>query len=133
MPARSSGAVRIEGLTGLQRDLKHLVPTARRDITAALKEGAVEVARAAGPLSAHRSGALAGSWRPGASMMQGFVKSRLPYAGVLEYGGTIRPKGAPVVIKAHPAGTRALAAKEEKIVERVGDAIDRAAVKHGWR
>jgi Bacteriophage HK97-gp10, putative tail-component len=132
MSSRSAGAVRIDGLRDLQRDLKAFAPDARRDVTRALKEGAGEVARAAGPLSAWRSGKLAGSWRPGASTMKGYVRSRLPYAGVIEYGGTIRPKGAPVEIKAHPAGTRALQLKEDGIVEKVGDALMRVAARHGW-
>lgn len=132
MLSRSAGAVRIDGLRDLQRDLKALAPDARRDITRALKEGAQEVSRAARPLTARRTGKLAGSWRPGATQMKGFVKSRIPYAGVQEYGGVIRPKGAPVTIKAHPAGTRALQLKEDSIVEKVGDAIMAAATKHGW-
>jgi phage gpG-like protein len=107
-------------------------PDVRREVSRALKEGAVVVARASGPLAARRTGALAGSFKPGASQMKAYVRSRLPYAGVLEYGGTIKPKGAPVVIKAHPAATLALERNQEKIVDHIGDAIERVASTHGW-
>jgi hypothetical protein len=125
-------AVRIEGLAALRKDLRAMQPDARREVTKALKEGAVLVQRAAGPFTARKTGTLAGAWRAGASGNTAFVRNRVPYAGVLEFGGTIRPKGAPVVIKAHPAGTRALAAREDQIVDRIGDAIEQVAARHGW-
>jgi hypothetical protein len=127
-----SDAVHIDGLRDLQRDLRRLAPDARRDITRALKEGAKTIAVASAPLAARRTGALARSFRPGASMMQGYVRSRLPYAAVQEFGGTIRPKGAPVEIQPHPAATRALQLKEEQVVDHIGDALERVALKHGW-
>jgi hypothetical protein len=132
MASRLQGAVRVDGLRDLQRDLKALDPDVRREVTKALKEGADVVARATGPLAARRTGKLAGSFKPGASQMQAYVRSRLPYAGVLEYGGVIKPKGAPVTITAHPAATLALKRNEEKIVDHIGDAIERVASKHGW-
>lgn len=125
-------AVRVEGLRDLQRDLKVMQPQARREITKALKEGAGLVQRAAGPLTARRTGKLAGSWRASATQMSASVRNRELYAGVQEFGGVIRPKGAPVTIKAKPAGTRALEANEDRIVERVGDAIEDVARRLGW-
>ena len=126
-------AVRVEGLAALQKDLRQMQPAAKREVTKALKEGAKVVAAASGPLAARRSGKLAGSFRAGAAGNAAFVRSRLPYAAVQEFGGVIRPKGAPVVIKAHPAATRALKANEDSIVEKVGDAIDDVAGRFGWR
>ena len=132
MPPRDSAAVHVKGLAELQRDLKRMQPAARREITRALKGGAQEVARAAGPLAARRSGRLQASFKPGASLMQGYVRSRLPYAAVQEFGGVIRPKGAPVTIEAHPAATRALELKQDKVIDSIGDAIERVALQHGW-
>lgn len=132
MPPRSQDAVRIDGLRDLQRDLRAIAPEARREVTKALKSGAEVIARATGPLAARKTGKLAASFQPGASMMQGYVRSRLPYAGVLEYGGVIRPKGAPVEIQAHPAATLALQRNEEKIVDSIGDALERVASRRGW-
>lgn len=132
MAARSSSAVRVDGLRDLQRDLKVMQPDVRREVTRALKEGAVVVARAAGPLTARKSGKMAGEWRAGATQMKAYVRNRHPGAGVQEYGGTIKPKGTPMVIKPHPAATLALERNQEKIVDHIGDAIERVASTHGW-
>lgn len=126
-------AIRIEGLADLQRDLKGLQKADEsREVRKALKEGAKVVATASRPLAARKTGKLAASFRPGASGNKAFVRSRLPYAAVHEFGGTIKPKGAPVVIKATPAATRALEKNEERIVDKIGDALDELATRHGW-
>jgi phage gpG-like protein len=127
-------AVRIEGLADLRRDLREMHPDVRREVTKALKEGATVVARAAGPHARKgETGKLADSFRPGAAGNAAFVRSRLPYAAVHEFGGVIRPRGVPITIRAQPAATRALADKEESIVEKVGDALDGVFSRHGFR
>ena len=126
-------AVRIEGLADLRRDLRRAEPQVRREVTRALKEGATVVAAAASPLAPRRSGTLAASYRAGASGNSAFVRSRVPYAGVVEFGGVIRPKGTPITIRPQPAVTRALSLKEDSIVERVGDALDGVFARTGWR
>jgi hypothetical protein len=127
-------AVRVEGLAALRKDLRKLEHSDQaREVTKALKEGAGLVATTARPFTARSTGKLAAGWRAGTAGNTAFVRNRVPYAGVQEFGGTIRPKGAPVKIKAHPAATRALEDKEERIVDLVGDAIDVLAAKHGWR
>jgi hypothetical protein len=127
-------AVRVEGLADVRTSLRKLERTGeRKEVTRALKEGAQLVARTAGPFAPKRSGKLAASYRAGASGNSAFVRSRLPYAGVQEFGGTIRPKGSPVVIRAQPAVTRALASKEDAVAEKVGDALDAVFRAAGWR
>ncbi len=126
-------AVRIEGLAELRRDLRRMQPDARKEVTRALREGAVVVAAASGPLAKRRTGRLAQSFRPGASGNSAFVRSRLPYAAVQEFGGTIAPRGTPITIRPQPAVTRALELTEERIVDKVGDAIDEVARRNGWR
>lgn len=127
-------AVRVEGLAQLRKDLRQIQPAARREITRGLKEGAVVVAATARPLARRgATGRLAAGFRPGAAGNSAFVRNRVPYAGVHEFGGVIRPRGVPITIKAHPAATRALALKEDAIVEKVGDAFDAVARRHGWR
>ena len=125
-------AVRIEGLAELRRDLRRASPDVRRDVTRALKEGARVVATAAVPFTARGTGKLAAGWRPGASGNSAFVRNRVPYAGVQEFGGRISPKGTPFQIRAHPAGTRALELKENAIVESVGDAVEGVFTRHGF-
>ena len=127
-------AVRIEGLAACRtslRQLEHIEE--RREVTRALKEGAVVVALAARPLVRDVSGKLGASYRPGSSGNKAFVRSRVPYAGVQEFGGTIRPKGSPVVIKAQEPLTRALESRADRIVEKVDDALDQVFRAAGWR
>jgi phage gpG-like protein len=128
----ASQAIRVDGLKDLQRDLKQLQPAARKDITKALREGAKLIHRTGRPYVAQKSGRLARGWRPGATQMQGFVRNREPYAGIQEYGGTIRPKGAAVEIRAKPSMTRALEQRQEALVDSVGDAVEDAARRYGW-
>lgn len=135
-------AVRVEGLASLRtslRKLEHIEE--RREVTGALREGAVVVAAAARPLvqnrveatTSYRPGALAASYRPGASGNKAFVRSRLPYAGVQEFGGVIRPKGTPITIKAQEPLTRALEMRADSIVDKVSDALDAVFRAAGWR
>ena len=127
-------AIRVEGLADVRSSLRKLERTGeRKEVTRALKEGATVVATTARPFAARRTGKLAASFRPGASGNSAFVRSRLPYAAVQEFGGTIRPKGTAITIKAQPAVTRALESKEEAIAEKVGDALDAVFRAAGWR
>lgn len=126
--------IRIDGLKELRRDLRAMdLRLEGRGLTRALRAGAEEVAVAARPLIRKRSGDLSRSYRAGAAGTNAYVRSRLPYAGVQEYGGVIRPKGAPITIRPQLAVTRALEAKTEAVVDRVSDAIDLLALRHGWR
>lgn len=125
-------AVHIEGFAALRRDMRAMPPAIRREMPRALKTGAELVRKTAVPLTARQSGRLAAGWRAGAVGNTAYVRNRVPYAGVQEFGGIIRPKGSPVVIRAHPAATRALEQQEDRIVDLIGDAIEALAARHGW-
>lgn len=120
-------AIRVEGLAALRKDLRQMQPDARKEVTRALKEGASVVATSARPLAPKRTGRLAASYRAGAAGNTAFVRSRLPYAAVQEFGW--RARG----IRPQPAVTRALDLKEDSIVDAVGDALDGVAGRNGWR
>lgn len=126
-------AIRVEGLADLRRDLRAMGAKAEgRGLTRALRAGAQEVAVAASPLAPRRSGDLAKSYRAGAAGTRAYVRSRLPYAAVQEFGGTIAPRGTPITIQPRTAVTRALRAKEDAVVDRLADALDDLARQHGW-
>lgn len=126
--------VQFDGLKELRRDLRAMSAKLEgRELTIALRAGAQEVATAASPLAPRRSGRLAASYRAGAAGSNAYVRSRLPYAAVQEFGGVIRPKGAPITIRPQAAVTRALEAKTEAVVDRVANAVDLLALRHGWR
>jgi phage gpG-like protein len=126
-------AVRIEGYAELRRDLRALPREAGREFQKGFKAGAEVVATAARPLAVRRTGRLAESFRAGTSGNSAFVRSRLPYAGVQEFGGVIRPKGAAIAIAANPAVTRALDENADKIADTLGDGFDAAARRLGFR
>lgn len=127
-------AIRVEGLADVRSSLRKLDNMdTRREVTRALKAGATIVATTARPNAPRRSGRLAASYRAGAAGNTAFVRSRLPYAGVQEFGGVIRPKGAPITIRPRGAVTRVLVSKEDAIVERVSDALDDVFRSAGWR
>lgn len=125
-------AIRVEGLAGLVADVRAMQPDVRREIPKALKAGAKLVQRAGRPYVARLTGELAADWRIGGGQKQVYLRNRKPYAGVLEFGGTIQPKGTPFEIKAQPSMTRALEEKQEQIVDAIGDALDGVATRHGW-
>lgn len=63
----------------------------------------------------------------------GIVKSDLPYAKVQEYGGTIRPKGAPVQIKRREFVSRALESKQQAVGVALERGFDAVLRRNGWR
>lgn len=126
-------AIRLEGYKELQRDLKAIAPAQRKELTKGLKTGAQLVKRKGAPYVARgATGKLAGGWRAGATQKQAYVRNRVPYAGVIEFGGTISPKGTPFTIAAQPSMTRALEDNTDQIVEAIGDALEAVARRHGW-
>jgi hypothetical protein len=128
--------VRIEGLADLRRDLRAMGAKAEgRGLTRALRTGAEEVAAVSPQRLNRRTGhsKLRAGYRAGASGNSAYVRNRHPGAGPTEFGGVIRPKGTPITLRAQTPVTRALASKEDSIVGRVADAIDRLAAEHGWR
>ena len=127
-------AIRIDGYKQLQRDLKAIEPAARRELTKGLKTGAQLVKRRGMPYVARGiTGKLAADWRAGATQKQAYIRNRVPYAGVLEFGGTIQPKGTPFTIRAQPSMTRALEDNTDQIVDMIGDALEAVAARHSWR
>ena len=130
-----AGDIRIgvDGLAQLRRDLRRLQPEALKEVRGALKDGAEVVARASGPLAHHRTGTLAAGYRAGTGGNTAFVRNRVPYAAVHEFGGTIAPKGTPITIRANPAIHRAFDAKADRVIDIVGDGIEAVARRNGWR
>lgn len=124
--------VRTEGLAEFRRDLKRLDPLIDRELRDAIKDAADKVAVTAGALAPRRSGDLAHSIRPYVSGTKASIGSTLPYAGVVNWGGTIAPRGTPITFKRTEFTTRAIEDHEDEIVEDIADGIDRAAYRAGW-
>jgi hypothetical protein len=127
--------VQLDGFREFRRDLKKLEPAVEKELRQDLKAAAGRVAAAgqAGARSFSRTGAYARSIRPYVTAKGVSVGSRLPQAGVLHFGGTIRPRGVPITFKPRPVVSEALDRQTNEIVDAFGDAVERAARKAGWR
>lgn len=97
-----------------------------------LKDAAGIAAETARLLAPGRTGALAESYRAFTRGNVAGVRSPLPYAGVIEYGGTISPRGVPILIQRQAPITRAIERERDAIVERLGDGIEEAARRAGF-
>ncbi len=131
---RDSITVRIEGLGQLRRDFRAIGgPALQRELRSVLLRAATIAAGQASAFAPRRTGQLAASIRPGARGTTAYVRSSLPYAGVQEFGGTIRPRGTPMHIRGRHFVGRAVDHQADTIVDAIGDGIDRLAVAHGFR
>lgn len=124
--------IETEGLAALRRDLKRLDPLIDRELRDAIRDAAGKVAITAGALAPRRSGELAHSIRPFVSGAKASIGSTVPYAGVVHWGGTIRPRGEPITFKRTEFITRAVDDHADQIVQDMGDGVERAARRAGW-
>lgn len=130
--ARQGTGIEVENGREFRRALREVDREADKELGAAIREQTKQVAAGAGRRAPRRTGALAASYRGSASGLRGVVFSRLPYAPVHEYGGTISPRGTPIAIRASAPVTREVEARQEKIIDAVGDGIERAAKRAGF-
>lgn len=126
-------AIRVEGLRALRRDLRGLSKDAPKALNAAFKDAAQPIVARSRQLAPRRSGRLAASIRAGTRGDRLFIRSPLPYAGVLHWGGTVNPKGTPITFRRTEFITRAVAENQDRLISGLGDAIDGVARKHGWK
>jgi phage gpG-like protein len=124
--------VEIEGLREFRRDLRRLDSGIDRELRGSIREAAGKVAVTAAGLAPRRTGALARSIRPYVSGARASVGSRLPYAGVVHFGGMIRPRGVPISFKPTEFISRAVESHANALVDDLGDAIEHAARRAGW-
>lgn len=129
----AAAKVRVTGLRELRRDLKKLPGQSNRELSKELREAVLPVVVRAKALAPRRTGALVASLKPFALGTRAGVRSRLPYAPVQHWGGTISPLGTPIRIRRTEFITRAIDEMDDRIVDELGDAVERAAKKLGWR
>lgn len=131
-------AIKVVGLRDLRRDLRRLGPGALKELRSELRDSAQMVAAAAKPGARRRSGRFAGSIRGQGTNTGAVVRSRLPYANVVHWGGTTGPghergpgQGS-VRISPHPVIPEAADRLEGRIVEELGDGLERLFGRHGF-
>lgn len=130
--AKGEYAVKVNGLAELRRDLRRLQPETAKQIQRVLKDAAGVIAHEAALLAPRKTGALAESYRPFTRGNRAGVRSRLEYAAVHEYGGTISPRGVDILIKRSEPVTRAVERETDTIVRELAAGMEIAAQNSGW-
>jgi hypothetical protein len=126
-------AVKTKGVRDLRRDLRGTDRAANREMGRVLRAAAGRVATEAAATAPRRTGALAASYRPYVRGAAAGVRSRLVYAPIIEYGGTIRPRGYDITFPRREIVSRAAAREADRVVEELAVGIERVAAEHGWR
>lgn len=124
--------VTVTGLRELRKDLRRLPGQTNKELSGELKRAIGPVLVQARSLAPQRTGRLAGSLKPFVLGTRVGIRSRLPYANVVHWGGTISPRGTPIRFPRTEFITRAVEAQDDRFVDAVGDAVERAAKRLGW-
>lgn len=124
--------IQVDGLNEFRRRLRATDQDAVKELRTVVKRAAEIVAVDARLHVPRRTGKLAASIRAGTSGSTGLVRSRLPYARVHEWGGTIRPRGVPITIQRSEYIARALDRKRDEVYRDLEDGIADIARRNGW-
>ena len=124
--------VEIKGLRDFRRDLKRLEPEVEKELKADFREISRTILGLALAGTPRDSGDLARSLRTFVTARGAGIRSRLDYANVVHWGGTIQPRGTPIVFERTEFLTRPLQQEEDRVMNDAEQAIDRAARKTGW-
>lgn len=132
MAERGEFGVEVKGLREFRRDLKRLDTDADKELRASLREGGQGALGQARTDAPHLTGQLARSLRLSVTARQVSIYSTLPQAAVLHWGGTIRPRGVPIVFPRTEFLSRAVTDRADEITENVAESVERAARSAGW-
>lgn len=124
--------VRIDGLKEFKRATRLVSPIFARELNADLKRAARPIADEASRNAPRRTGRYANSIRVYSNAKGVSIGSRLPQANVVHWGGTIRPRGVPIKFRRRAVIWDAAERQSARLVDAVGDAMERSARKAGW-
>lgn len=127
------GKFYLHGIRELRRDLNALEGATSREVTTALRAAAEPVRAQAAAYAPRRTGRLADSLRTYARGGRVGIRSRLPYANVQHWGGTISPRGTPIQIRRTEFISRAAEQQADRIGESVMDELDDLLRRHGFK
>ena len=136
--AVAPAAVQVEGLNETRRDLRLIDQQLPRELGQAMKAAAQPVLETARSNTPVRTGRLQQSLRLSAAGTRVSIVSRVPYANVIEWGGTTgrghRPGGGggSVRIKGRHMATRAAEQKHDEFVNALARSLDEFFARHGW-
>jgi len=124
--------IELRGARELRSVLKRTEPEADQHLKEELKTIGARVALVGAAKAPRRTGALQRSIRPYVTTRGIAIGSNLPYAGVVHWGGTIRPRGAPIQFRRRPFLEDAVEDVADWALTEVAGAFDRAVNQAGW-
>ncbi|MGI8593938.1 MAG: hypothetical protein ACR2ML_06155 [Solirubrobacteraceae bacterium] len=132
--------VTVEGLRDLRRDLKRIGTDANRDARDALRRAGQKVLdKAAGdaprgtrPLPPGRRKRLYQTGRVAVTQRAVDIRFTAPYAKVVHWGGTIRPRGAPITFRRRPFLADAAEAQMDEFVDELERELDGIFARNGY-
>jgi phage gpG-like protein len=122
-----------KGVREFRRALRKLDRDSDRQLQRDLRQGGrpiLEEARARAP---RLTGELARSLRLSVTQRGISVFSSLPQAPVIHWGGTIRPRGVAITFPRTEFITRAVEDHADALIDDIGDGIEAAARRAGWK
>lgn len=119
--------VKAVGLAEFRRDVRRADKEVGKELQADLRSIAQQVARGAAVLA---PGRIAESYRGTARGTRGIVRSSFLPSRFLEFG--FHPGGGETFVEGRNFIGRALEAQEDRIVDAIGDAVEKTATKLGW-
>jgi hypothetical protein len=122
--------VGVEGLSAFRRDLKRLEPLANQQLRKDLKDIADRVAVRAQARMGAESFGYQGVATPGLRATVRSTGRNAFVARFIDFG--FHPRGSSTFVPGRNIVGGVLEQQEERIVDDVGDAIERAAVRAGW-
>jgi phage gpG-like protein len=125
--------IAVHGLRELRRTFRRTDPESVKALRDVQKEAAEIVATRARILVPVRTGALQRSIQSATRGDVALVRSRLPYAPVLEYGGTIKPRGVDITFERREFVGRAAEQTQIAVANRLARGFDRAMRRAGWK
>jgi phage gpG-like protein len=125
-------SVKVDGLAKLRRDLRAINKDLGKSLTDHIREIAKEVRDDARPRTPELSGALRRSEKYSVRTRGAAIYSKLPYAGVQEWGGTIHPRGAPIKIRGRHFLYSAVDQNAAHIKAELERSLDEIADRNGF-
>jgi HK97 gp10 family phage protein len=132
MARRDGLSLKVEGLAKLRRDLRAIDKDLGKALTDHLRDLARDVRDDARSRAPVKTGALQRSIKHSVRARGASVYSNSPYAGVQEWGGTIRPRGTPIEIRGRHFISSAVADNADHVVKEVERSLDAIADRHGF-
>lgn len=123
-------AVSVQGLAEFRRDLRRAAPVVAKELQADLRKVAQGVALEASLLAPQRTGTMAAAYRGAAVGAKGLVRNPVFYSRFIEFG--FHPGGKQTFVPGQNPIGQAIEHQEDRIVEGIGDAIEKAATQVGW-